>query len=95
MYLMRRVTRVKLRAISVDCKPEFFVTTNSKEIRIEHEVMSRNRTEILNCWGYGLEIPLSIAEEDFKELYCIFCKGKQTEYSYREKIPLFVTEVTI
>lgn len=46
-------------AIPPDVKPE---------IKLNYEVVSSNRIKVVNWWGFGLEIFLMIAEEDYRDL---------------------------
>lgn len=53
------------------------VAAISKEITFEYEVISTTRIKTLNWLRYGLELFLTIVEEDFKDLpHVTLCRGK-------------------
>lgn len=41
-----------------------------KDIQMECEVISMNRTKVVNWWGYGLEVYLALTEEDYRVVVC-------------------------
>lgn len=49
----------------------------TKEIRLERDFVTANKTKILK-WSYGLELILTIAEEDYRDLhYVIVCRNRK------------------
>lgn len=55
VYLGRRMARTRTGAIHPDIKPVWVVAALTKVIKLEHKIVSANKTKILNWWGYGLK----------------------------------------
>lgn len=68
MYMGRRLARIRIGAIPPDVKPGWIVAAIMKEINLDYEVVNTNRTKAVNLLGLGVEIFVTIAEEDFGEV---------------------------
>lgn len=76
MYMGRRLVRIRVGAIPSYVKPEWIVTTIVMEIKLDYEIVNTNRTKVVNWWGYGVEIFVTIAK-DFRDLpQIIMCVGR-------------------
>lgn len=56
MYFGRRIVRNIVGGIYHDIRAEWFVAALVKYIQADFKIMSLNITEVVNWWGYGMEL---------------------------------------
>lgn len=60
--MSQRIERIRKGVIPPEAKPCDVL----KDKKYEKEIMQANKMRVINCWGFGPELFLSLTEEDFR-----------------------------
>lgn len=83
------MAQIRTSANHPDVKVEWVVAATSKVIRLKREIVSSNRTKTWTWWSYGLEIFVTLSEEDYREMpYVLLYMNKKLNIVFKGRLPL-------
>lgn len=76
VYMGKKIVRVKIGGILPTIRKEWVVAALIKDIKEDYKIISINNAQVIDWWGYGLEVFLSVSEKIRKELPQVFVCGE-------------------